>query len=175
MKKIIRRSVFESNSSSSHSISIVQAKQEFELPKTLHFAIHSFHDYPEDGDWMDELSGRANYLYSIAYYLEKEKEFKKHIKQLLGGKVKLVFGIKPRWWKEEDYDGWNLINHQVRDEVQTLFSEVMSDDVLLMNYLFDDKTDIEICSDGSIQGVKDDEGRLVIGYGKKQVGEWENE
>jgi hypothetical protein len=173
MKKIIRQGVFESNSSSSHSISIVQTKQEFELPKTLHFAIHSFHDYPEDGDWMDELSGRANYLYSISYYLEEEERFKKHMKKLLGDKVNLVFGRTPKYWEEDDdYPAWHLINHQVREEVGSLFYKVMHDDVLLMNYLFDDKTDIEICSDGAIKGVKDDEGRLVIGYGRKRVEEW---
>lgn len=179
MKKIVRQKVFETNSSSSHSISIVRTLQEFELPKTIHFAIHTFSHYPYDGDDMSSLEGRANYLYSIAVWQEDEKEFKKHMKRLLGDKVKLVFGRKPRWWQEDEDDDWNyawdLINHHAREEAMTLYSEVMNDDALMMNYLFDDKTEVEICGDWMIKGVADDEDRLVIGYGKKRVEEWEDE
>lgn len=179
MKKIIRQGVFESNSSSSHSISIMRMPQEVELPKTIHFAIHTFHHYPYDGDDMDKLSGRANYLYSIAVWREDEKEFKKHMRRLLGDKIKLVFGRKPKWWNEDDDDDWNyawdLINCNAREEAMTLYSEVMSDDVLMMNYLFDDKTEVEICGDWMIKGVTDDEDRWFTGYGKKQVEAWDDE
>lgn len=176
MKKIIRRNTFETNSSSSHSISIVKNEQELQFPKKIRFKIHSFNHYPEDGDYMDEMSGRANYLYSIAVYLDEHEEFQERITKLLGDKVKLYFDPTPNWWEDEFDDlRWTLINHQAQDEARELFEKIMEDDVLLLNYLFDDKTDIEICGDWAIKGVKDDDDRLVFGYGKKKVEEWDNE
>ena len=173
MKNIIRRNTFETNSSSSHSISIVTTKQDLKLPKKIRFRIHEFNNYPED-DFMGEMSGRANYLYSISVYLDEQEEFVERMTNLLGDKVKLYFAPTPNWW-EDDYEDfrWCLINHQACEEARKLFDTVMVDDTLLMNYLFDDKTDIEICGDWAIKGVVDDDDRLVIGYGKKKVEEWE--
>ncbi len=181
MKKIIRKGVFESNSSSSHSISIMNEPQEWTLPRVLHFRIHTFHNFPEDDDWMGEVSGRANYIYSIATARELREEFIERVKTLLKDKnIKLIFDNEPKWWQDEyettQWDcRWDLINHQAYDVSNKLFNAVMEDDTLLMNYLFDDKTDIEICGDWMIQGVEDGEDRWIAGYGRKQVEEWDNE
>lgn len=170
MKRIVRRNTFETNSSSSHSISIVTSKQDLELPKKIRFKIHEFNDYPEDNDDMSSMEGRANYLYSISVCLDEHEEFVERITNLLGDKIKLYF-VDPPKWQDDDYDDirWCLINHQARGEARELFDTVMINDTLLMNYLFDDKTDIEICGDWAINGVEDNEDRLVIGYGKKEA------
>lgn len=172
MKRIIREGVFESNSSSSHSISVVTKKQKFELPKKLTFEVHEFNNCPEDDDDMDTVEGRANYLYAAAISFDQRKEFKKRVKKLLGEKIELKFKKIPKWMKEEGY--CNLINHQALDEAEALLNVCMDKDKILMNYLFDDKTEIEICGDWAMKGVTSGEDRLVFGYTKEDVRKWEN-
>lgn len=176
MKQIIRQGVFESNSSSSHSISIMTAPQTVQIPNKIHFSIHTYNHHADDD--MCTVEGRANYLYSIAMWQEEEERFKKVIRRLLGDKVELIFDDEPDWWGEDgdDWnDRWDLINHQASEEALQLFGRVMVDDTLLLNYLFDDKTEVEICGDWAIQGVTGGINRMVFGYIKAQEGEWEDE
>ena len=171
MKRIIREGVFESNSSSSHSISIVTKKQKFDLPKKLTFEVHEFHNHPEDDDDMDTVEGKANYLYAAAISFDRRKEFKKRVKKLLGEKIELKFKKVPKWMKEEH---WLLINHEALPEAEALLDTCMNKDKILMNYLFDDKTEVEICGDWAVKGVTSGEDRLVFGCTKEDVRRWEN-
>ena len=175
MKQIIRQGVFESNSSSSHSISIMATPQTVQIPNKIHFRIHTYNHYADDN--MNTVEGRANYLYSIAMWREEENRFKKVIRRLLDDRVELIFEGAPDWWREDDdwNERWDLINHQASEEALQLFGRVMADDTLLLNYLFDDKTEVEICGDWAIQGVTGGSDRAVFGYTTEQVEEWEDE
>ena len=70
MKTQIRRGVFETNSSSVHSISIVKDNFKCSLPKK--FVINCNGEFGWEGDTYDDSSSKAAYLYqAIKYYTEK--------------------------------------------------------------------------------------------------------
>ena len=166
MKKIIRRGVFESNSSSSHSISIVMEPQEVKIPKKIHFRVHQFHDYPWDDDYMDEMSGRANYLYACAIQHEEEDLFKAVLRAMLP-KTILIFD------ELDIEDDWcYLINHQAYDTSGRLYRTLMENKELMFNYLFDDQTDVVITSDSSDAEAKRGKDRVYFDeFGEVKYGE----
>ena len=102
MKTQIRRSVFETNSSSTHSISIVREPTNIHFPTTLEFNVGEF-----GWEWKtysDYLS-KASYLYTaILYntYLESNTE-------LIDGKQKCRAMVNEKLNKINDYD--NLENY----------------------------------------------------------------
>ena len=70
MKTQIRRGVFETNSSSVHSISIIKDNFKGSLPKK--FVINCNGEFGWEGDIYDDSSSKAAYLYqAIKYYTEK--------------------------------------------------------------------------------------------------------
>ena len=70
MKTQIRRGVFETNSSSVHSISIIKDNFKGSLPKK--FVINCNGEFGWEGDTYDDSSSKAAYLYqAIKYYTEK--------------------------------------------------------------------------------------------------------
>ena len=70
MKTQIRRGVFETNSSSVHSISIIKDNFKGSLPKK--FVINCNGEFGWEGDIYDDSSSKAAYLYqAIKYYAEK--------------------------------------------------------------------------------------------------------
>ena len=70
MKTQIRRGVFETNSSSVHSISIIKDNFKGSLPKK--FVINCNGEFGWEGDTYDDSASKAAYLYqAIKYYTEK--------------------------------------------------------------------------------------------------------
>ena len=70
MKTQIRRGVFETNSSSVHSISIIKDNFKGTLPKK--FVINCNGEFGWEGDTYDDSSSKAAYIYqAIKYYTEK--------------------------------------------------------------------------------------------------------
>lgn len=170
MKKIIRRRVFESNSSSSHSVSIMREPQEVQIPDKIHFEVHQFHDYPWDDDYMDELSGRANYLYACALQTGAEEMLKQTLHKLLPN-TELIFDLNV-YGNEWCY----LINHQAYETAKALVIELLGDKGLLLNYLFDDKTDIAIAGDWVGAAAKQGKDRIYFNeFGRVIKGEEDGE
>ena len=169
MKRIIREGVFESNSSSSHSISIMKEPQEYVYPEEIHFEIHEFHDYPWDDDDMSSLEGRANYLYACAIAHKMENEFKKIMNEMLPS-TRLIFD-NLETYDDEDDDFWSryLINQAVYEDVGDLLYVLMQDEILLLNYLLDDTTEVALGRDGS-EWVTGGEDRFVIGNTEEREG-----
>lgn len=141
MKKQIRRGVFETNSSSIHSISI--SKESATIGKSIYFGIGEF-------GWEEGVASPADYLYTAILcqddyedYLDKLKEFldKNHIQYNFE---------KPKWC---GYDGMRYLDNGHLDhgcELREFLDAVLNDDDMLTRYLFGDShvytgNDNQIC------------------------------
>jgi len=159
--KQIRKGVFETNSSSTHSICIAK-DVEITTPKSLHF---SFGEFGWECDTLQSLEEKASYLYTGLVANGRKEDFDK-IAKLLKDKGIDVTADEANF-KESSYTGsdGNLVTYTYADnagyvdhsdEMTDFLNAVCGNEDNLMNYLFsdlsfvitgndNDEEDVDIC------------------------------
>lgn len=138
--KTIRQSVFETNSSSTHSICISKEKVNLNnLPDKVVFKVDEF-------GWERREANRADYLYTAAailYNCDEFKEFKNYVSiALLNIGIDCEFGetifkqIDIQDGMIYDYLDNGHIDHV--DDLREFVDAIMKDEQLLFRYLFGD-------------------------------------
>lgn len=127
--KQIRKGVFETNSSSTHSICIAK-KAELSIPKSLHF---DFGEFGWECDTLYSVSEKASYLYTGLMGNERKEDVDK-IVELLKDKGIDVTVEELINGKYGDNSGY--VDHS--DELGEFLNAVCEDESKLMNYLFSD-------------------------------------
>ena len=88
MKISVRRSIFETNSSSTHCLCYISGSSTKKPPKKLHL---TYSDYNWEYEIITGTEPKANYLYSLCVSLDLEEEFKEAIKEALP-ETKIFYG-----------------------------------------------------------------------------------
>lgn len=146
MKRQVRQSVFETNSSSTHAICIATETQ-YNIPKRIEFGFGNF------GWGIDKLTSRgerANYLYTCIGYSESSEKIKEYIGFIIETLEK--HGVEDIDFENFEYhvyiyngklfdyftpmDGYVDHGEEARDFVE----KVCSDEKLLLDYLFSDNS-----------------------------------
>lgn len=172
MKTQIRRSVFETNSSSTHSISIVKEPTNIHFPTTMEFNVGEF-----GWEWKiySDYRSKASYLYTAILFntcLESNTELidgKQKCRDMVKEKLNKIknalskYGIKcifhpfqiktynyndysnghPTWSYYPDTRGY--IDHG--NELKEWINTILNDETLLINFLFDNSSVIETGND----------------------------
>ncbi len=126
MNKKIRQGVFETNSSSTHSICIA-TEPTLEIPKELHF---EFGEFGWRKSTLDSISDKASYLYTGLMITYRTEDFE-NIAELLSNKGIRVSAQEAK--SENMYDN-GYIDHS--NELGDFLDAVCSDEQQLMNFLF---------------------------------------
>lgn len=132
MKRQIRSSVFETNSSSTHSIAI--SKAPVVIGKSIRFGIGEY-------GWENGTANTANYLYTAILYVyssEVAEEKIEHLKRILD-KYDVSYEFEePEYWTSLDGEYTCLDNGYVDhgSELTEFLEAVFSNEDLLMRYLF---------------------------------------
>ena len=129
--KQIRRNVFETNSSSTHSICI--SKNPVTIDKFIHFGIGEY-------GWENDCVGTANYLYTAILIQDNRDDLLNKLKTILDSySIEYEFD-EPSWHKSAIGDGvwleYGYIDHGY--ELGEFLDIILSDEDLLMRYLFGD-------------------------------------
>lgn len=137
MKFTIRRSVFETNSSSMHTFSWCNKFEPdmLTIPSFVKFETTNFYT----GTYLEGIELRANYLYTAAAWADKKDEFEKAIEDIsddLG--FKYVFNY---------YDAGGNIDHQSIPQAEVLIDKVLSNYANLINFLFRDDSECIVVGD----------------------------
>ena len=172
MKTQIRRSVFETNSSSTHSISIVREPTNIHFPTTLEFNVGEF-----GWEWKiySDYRSKASYLYTAILYntcLESNTELsdgKQKCRAMVNEKLNKIknalskYGIKcifhPFQIKTYNYNDYSnghptwsyypgtrgYIDHG--NGLKEWINTILNDETLLINFLFDNSSVIETGND----------------------------
>ncbi len=132
MKKSIRTNIFETNSSSTHTISISRNFDvaNYQFPKTLVFQGGEF---GWDVDIYDDVESRCRYLYTAMCSLYDKKELevkKKYIEDILQ-----KHGVVAAFAKFEYYDD-GYIDHS--ENLWNFVGYVFENENNLLNYIFGD-------------------------------------
>lgn len=133
MKRKIRSSVFETNSSSTHSIAI--SKKPVVVGKYISFNIGEF-------GWENDTADTADYLYTAILEQNNRDDLLDKLKNILDSySIKYEFE-EPRWQESSDgEDKWLIygyIDHSY--ELREFLDIILNDEELLMKYLFGDST-----------------------------------
>ena len=131
MKRQIRSSVFETNSSSTHSIAI--PKNHVAIGKSIIFNIGEF-------GWENDCVDAADYLYTAILYVYSYEVAEEKIENLK--RVLDYYGVsyqfeEPKYWTSDR--GYTYLDNGYIDhgyELTEFLEAVFSDDDLLMRYLF---------------------------------------
>lgn len=167
MKTQIRRSVFETNSSSTHSISIVREPINIHFPTTLEFNVGEF-----GWEWKtySDYCSKASYLYTAILYntcLESNTELsdgKQQCRAMVKEKLNKIknalskYGIKCIFQSFKimsynyEYSTWSYypgtrgyIDHG--NGLKKWIDTILNDEALLINFLFDNSSVIETGND----------------------------
>lgn len=127
MTKNIRQGVFETNSSSTHSICISKDTKP-ELPESLDFR---FGEYGWEVDTLSSIEEKASYLYTGLMSNERKEDIEK-IKNLLSAK-----GVSCKFQEPDTKGGYfssGYVDHG--DELGEFLDEVVSNEDSLLSYLF---------------------------------------
>lgn len=131
MKKQIRSSVFETNSSSTHSIAI--SKAPVVAGKYISFGIGEF-------GWENDTADTADYLYTAILEQNNSSELLNKLKDILD-KHSIEYKFEePRYVKSSygEYLDYGYIDHGY--ELGEFLDAVLNNEDLLMRYLFGDST-----------------------------------
>lgn len=131
MKRQIRNMVFETNSSSTHSIAISKTKPV--IGKYIHFGIGEF-------GWENDCVDTADYLYTAILEQDDRYELLDKLKEILDEhSIKYEFK-EPRLLKSNyrdcSYLDYGYVDHS--NEAREFIFAVLNDKDLLMRYLFGD-------------------------------------
>jgi hypothetical protein len=131
MKRQVRSSVFETNSSSTHSIAI--SKAPVVIGKFISFGIGEF-------GWENDTADTADYLYTAILEQNNSSELLNKLKEILDrNSIEYKFE-EPRYEKSADgkYEwlDYGYIDHGY--ELGEFLDAVLNDEDLLMRYLFGD-------------------------------------
>ena len=131
MKRQIRSSVFETNSSSTHSIAI--AKAPVVIGKSIHFGIGEF-------GWANGCADTADYLYTAILEQNNHSELLNKLKEILDRHSIEYKFEEPKYRKSTDgkyeWIDYGYIDHS--DELDDFLDAVLNNEDLLMRYLFGD-------------------------------------
>ena len=162
MKRQIRQSCFETNSSSTHAICIAPSSIQYNIPSSVEFGFGEF------GWSFDKLSSRqerANYLYTCLAYVEdwnKIKEYLNFIADTLhrNGVTDITFEN----FEISIYDEYGTIYSYIRptdysyvdhgDDALDFVNAVCTNESLLLDYLFSDRSFILTGNDNSGDSVE---------------------
>ncbi len=141
--KKIRKGVFETNSSSTHSICVAK-EMELTIPSTIHFEFGSF---GWQYDTLQSVYEKASYLYTGLYDNERYGDFTKIVRVLTQKGIEVSFD-EPTWKSGEckkengetvqysypNYDGY--VDHA--DQLNDFLDDLCEDESKLLSYLFSD-------------------------------------
>jgi hypothetical protein len=122
MTKQIRQGVFETNSSSTHSICIAK-DAELTIPKSLHF---EFGEFGWEHDTLQSMSEKASYLYTGLVYNNRRGDLDNIIQLLKDKGIEITL---------EDGDS-GYVDHS--SELVDFLDAICEDEGKLMRYLFSD-------------------------------------
>jgi len=134
--KQVRQNVFETNSSSTHSICIAK-DVDIELPESIYFG---FGEFGWECNTLDSISEKASYLYTGLYANDRIDDVKKIISLLEQKGVKVGFEepvYKTSTWTTEPYeylDNGGYVDHSY--DLSDFLEAVCNDEQMLLNYLF---------------------------------------
>jgi hypothetical protein len=122
MKKI-RKNVFETNSSSTHSICVAK-DVELIIPEEIYF---EFGEFGWEISTLSSVSEKASYLYTGLIYLERRSDFNLIVRILEDKGIKVSF-------EPESKSNWSYVDHA--GELTEFLDMVTTSETELMNYLF---------------------------------------
>jgi hypothetical protein len=130
MNKKIRQGVFETNSSSTHSICIAKDVQP-ELPKSLHF---EFGEFGWEVDTLDSVHQKASYLYTGLHDNERKEDIEKMMTTLRAKGIEVtkedaLYAEGEKWARNGGY-----VDHS--NELNGFLDAVLADEKALINFLF---------------------------------------
>lgn len=131
MKRQIRNSVFETNSSSTHSIAI--SKQPVVIGKYIRFDIGEF-------GWENDCVDTADYLYTAILEQDNRDDLLNRLKEILD-KYSIEYEFAEPLWCKSSYGNGNYLDYGYIDhsyELRGFLDSILSDEDLLMRYLFGD-------------------------------------
>lgn len=125
--KQIRNSVFETNSSSTHSIAI--SKEPVIIGKYIKFGIGEF-------GWENDCVDTADYLYTAILEQDNREDLLDRLKEILDNHSIEYEFAEPVWHKSSygDYLEYGYIDHSY--ELREFLDVILSNENLLMRYLF---------------------------------------
>lgn len=127
MKRQIRRGVFETNSSSTHSICI--SKDHVAPRASIRFSIGDY-------GWEDGEADIVDYLYTAILCQDNHKELLDKLKEILDRhSIRYVFE-EPVWYKGEDYEWLDNGGIDHSNETIEFINAVLEDEDKLMRCLF---------------------------------------
>lgn len=139
--KTIRQHLFETNSSSIHSITIGNNGEDFKsnLPEKIIFGGGEF---GWEHEIYNDVQDKANYLRVSLSYTDNPEELQSKITKILE-----KWGVESEWIREDEKDSmlYSYVDHgyENRDLVETL----ANNEELLMNYLFSSASTVETGND----------------------------
>lgn len=152
MTRQIRQGVFETNSSSTHSICIAK-NAELTIPKSLHF---EFGEYGWECDTLQSLGEKASYLYTGLIANNRKLDAEKVFDILKSKGIEVTF--EEPIYEESKYtagyfyaDNAGYIDHS--DELGTFLDDICESEDKLLQYLFSDLSFIITGNDNDEQDV----------------------
>lgn len=141
MKKT-RTGVFETNSSSTHSICIAR-NVEVKLPDSIHF---EFGEFGWENDTLYSVGEKASYLYTGMYANGMETEFATIVDILRDKGIEVTMEEKATGYFDQGY-----VDHS--NDLADFLSAIIGDEDKLLNFLFSDLSFIRTGNDNDESDV----------------------
>jgi hypothetical protein len=143
----IRKGVFETNSSSTHSICIAK-DVEITLPESIYFG---FGEFGWEHDTLSSVSKKASYIYTGFINNNREEDFNKIIEMLKSNNIE-VECEEPQYSNSSSGEYRYIVNGGYVDhgsELNDLLDDLLNDELKLLSYLFSDLSYIITGNDNS--------------------------